>query len=71
MSAPSVVADPTPRPFQPGKTKAEQSDMAKSQKRSNREVRKPKSGKAKSSGAMATPPAFPVNALMHKPKGKL
>ena len=44
--------------------------MAKSQKRSNREVRKPK-------GAKGTPPVagleleHPVNALMKKPKGKL
>lgn len=45
--------------------------MAKSQKRSNREVRKPKAGKAKSAVALAAPSAFPVNALMQKPKGKL
>jgi len=45
--------------------------MAKSQKRSTREVRKPKAAKVKS-GAPATAIApFPVNALMQKPKGKL
>jgi hypothetical protein len=45
--------------------------MAKSQKRSNREVRKPKAGKAKSSMVLAAPSAFPVTTLMQKPKGKL
>lgn len=43
--------------------------MAKSQKRSNREIRKPKSGKIKASAILSGAPAFPVSALMHKPKG--
>ena len=41
--------------------------MAKSQKRSNREVRKPKAAKEKASSAL---PSFPVNEMMSKPKGK-
>ncbi|MCC6827304.1 MAG: hypothetical protein IT550_03650 [Novosphingobium sp.] len=45
--------------------------MAKSQKRSNREVRKPKTEKAKAPVAIAPAGASPVNALMRKPKGKL
>lgn len=44
--------------------------MAKSQKRSNREIRKPKAVKAKPLVALAGTSAFPVNALMQKPKGK-
>lgn len=45
--------------------------MAKSQKRSNREVRKPKATIAKPVNGLAPPPEHPVNALMQKPKGKL
>lgn len=45
--------------------------MAKSQKRSNREVRKPKATKGKASVAIAPADASPVNALMRKPKAKL
>ncbi len=45
--------------------------MAKSQKRSMREVRKPKAGKAKPLAAVAGPSAFPVNTLMQKPKSKV
>lgn len=45
--------------------------MAKSQKRSNRELRKPKAEKAKPGAALAAMSASPVNALMQKPKGKL
>jgi hypothetical protein len=45
--------------------------MAKSQKRSNREIRKPKAGKAKPSVALAAQSTSPVITLMQKPKGKL
>jgi hypothetical protein len=45
--------------------------MAKSQKRSSREVRKPKAAIKKPLTGLASPPAHPVNALMQKPKGKL
>jgi hypothetical protein len=45
--------------------------MAKSQKRSNREVRKPKAGKAKPVVALPKSAASPVNALMRQPKDKL
>ena len=45
--------------------------MAKSQKRSNREVRKPKGNKAKPATAAGLAPASAVNVLMNKPKGKL
>jgi hypothetical protein len=44
--------------------------MAKSQKRSNREIRKPKATKPKPGPALAAPTASPVSALMKKPKGK-
>jgi hypothetical protein len=45
--------------------------MAKSQKRSTREIRKPKAGKGKPPVALAAPSTFPVNALLQKPKDKL
>ncbi len=45
--------------------------MAKSQKRSSREIRKPKAAKTKPSVAIAGEPGFAVNALMKKPKVKL
>jgi hypothetical protein len=44
--------------------------MAKSQKRSNREIRKPKATKPKPGPALAATAASPVSALMQKPKGK-
>lgn len=44
--------------------------MAKSQKRSNREVRKPKAAKAKPIAAIAVSSAPPVSTLMAKPVGK-
>ena len=44
--------------------------MAKSQKRSSREIRKPKSDKAKASAPAGLQPVHPVNALMQKPKDK-
>ena len=45
--------------------------MAKSQKRSNREVRKPKANNAKLPAAVGLAPAHPVNTLLNKPKDKL
>jgi hypothetical protein len=45
--------------------------MAKSQKRSSREVRTPNATIAKAGTGLASPPEHPVNALMQKPKGKL
>ncbi|WP_404481579.1 hypothetical protein [Novosphingobium sp. BL-52-GroH] len=45
--------------------------MAKSQKRSNREVRKPKVEKAKASSPVGLAQASPVMAAMRKPKDKL
>ncbi|WP_226018632.1 hypothetical protein [Novosphingobium sp. FKTRR1] len=45
--------------------------MAKSQKRSNREVRKPKTEKPKASVAISPAESSPVMAAMRKPKGKL
>lgn len=45
--------------------------MAKSQKRSNREVRKPKADKGKAGPAVSLAPTFPVSDLMKKPKAKL
>ena len=45
--------------------------MAKSQKRSNREIRKPKAAVAKPVTGLAVRPEHPVNALLQKPKGKL
>lgn len=45
--------------------------MAKSQKRSNREVRKPKGTKVKPPPASLADAVSPVNALMRKPKGKV
>ena len=45
--------------------------MAKSQKRSNREIRKPKAAKAKPAVALAAATSSPVSKLMKKPKGKL
>jgi hypothetical protein len=46
-------------------------EMAKSQKRSTREIRKPKASKAKPPVGLASQPDFPVNALMKKPKDRL
>ena len=45
--------------------------MAKSQKRSSREIRKPKSDKAKPAAPVGLQAVHPVNALMQKPKVKL
>jgi len=45
--------------------------MAKSQKRSNREVRKPKVSKTKTPAVAISGPDFPVNKLMKQPKAKL
>jgi len=45
--------------------------MAKAQKRSNREVRKPKADKTKTAAPVALIDNSPVNALMRKPKAKL
>ena len=45
--------------------------MAKSQKKSNREIRKPKATIAKPASGLAAKPENPVNALMKKPKDKL
>lgn len=45
--------------------------MAKAQKRSNREVRKPKAEKSKAPVALANSSDSPVNTLMKKPKPKL
>ena len=47
------------------------SDMAKAQKRSNREIRKPKAVKSKSAAPAEISNSVPVNTLMRKPKGKL
>lgn len=70
-----VRAAPAPGPnapaIRPGKTKVEQTDMAKSQKRSSREVRKPKATKAKPPVAISGASAFPVSNLIQKPKIKL
>ncbi|MEJ5979093.1 hypothetical protein WG901_20745 [Novosphingobium sp. PS1R-30] len=44
--------------------------MAKSQKRSNREVRKPKAEKTKPLPGLANTSASPVHNLMQKPKDK-
>lgn len=44
--------------------------MAKSQKRSNREIRKPKAAKAKPPVTIAGVSAFPVSTLIQQPKGK-
>jgi len=45
--------------------------MAKSQKRSTREIRKPKASKTKPSVAIAAEPGFAVNSLMKKPRDKV
>lgn len=45
--------------------------MAKSQKRSSREIRKPKAAKAKPATVTPLVPSFPVSHLLQKPKGKL
>jgi len=45
--------------------------MAKAQKRTNKEVRKPKATKAKASAALAPSEGTQVNALMKKPKARL
>lgn len=42
--------------------------MAKSQKRPTREVRKPKAAKVKPAAGLSKPSAFPVSALIEKPK---
>jgi hypothetical protein len=44
--------------------------MAKAQKRSSKEIRKPKATKVKPSAGLAAD-ASPVNTLMKKPKAKL
>lgn len=44
--------------------------MAKSQKRTSKEIRKPKAAKAKPGAAIAGASAFPVNTLMAKPKDR-
>ena len=44
--------------------------MAKAQKRSNRETRKPKATIAKPATGLAAKPEHPVNALMQKSKAK-
>ena len=45
--------------------------MAKSQKRSNREIRKPKAAKGKPTPAPLAIEASPVLAATRKPKGKV
>ena len=45
--------------------------MAKSQKKSSREIRKPKADKSKPSAPVGLADSSPVNALMRKPKAKL
>jgi len=45
-------------------------EMAKSQKRSNREIRKPKATKPKEGAALPPSSKSPVSALMQKSKGK-
>lgn len=45
-------------------------DMAKAQKRSTREIRKPKAEKNKAAPVVGLAAAHPVNALMNKPKTK-
>jgi hypothetical protein len=57
-------------PCPPGKTKEEHPEMAKSQKRSNREIRKPKATKTKEGAALPSSSKSPVNALMQQPKAK-
>ena len=44
--------------------------MAKSQKKSNREVRKPKATIAKPAAGLSAKPEHQVNALMQKSKAK-
>lgn len=44
--------------------------MAKSQKKSNREIRKPKAAKPKPSSVLAAASPSAVGALMQKPKTK-
>ena len=45
-------------------------DMAKAQKRSTREIRKPKADKNKTTPVVGLSPGTQVNALMNKPKAK-
>lgn len=45
--------------------------MAKSQKRSTREIRKPKATKAAPAVAVSSIASSPVSNLIHKQKGKL
>ena len=45
--------------------------MAKSQKKSTREIRKPKADKGKPAAPVALADASAVNALMRKPKAKV
>ncbi len=45
--------------------------MAKSQKRSTREIRKPKASKTKPPAAIASTPGLAVHTLMKKPKDRL
>ena len=44
--------------------------MAKAQKRSTREIRKPKADKNKTTPVVGLSPGTQVNALMNKPKAK-
>jgi hypothetical protein len=48
----------------------EEQPMAKSQKRSNREIRKPKAGKKEKLVSLSSTPESPVNSLMQKQKSK-
>lgn len=49
----------------------EMNDMAKSQKRSNREIRKPKAAKSKAIVPLMPQESSPVLSATRKPKGKL
>ena len=49
----------------------EYANMAKAQKRSTREIRKPKADKGKAAAPVGLVDSSPVNALMRKPKAKL
>jgi len=60
-----------PQHCQSGTLKEARKHMAKSQKRSNREIRKPKAAKVKPGIPAPVELPFPVSALVHKSKGKL
>ncbi|NOW46480.1 hypothetical protein FHW96_002640 [Novosphingobium sp. SG751A] len=64
---PPMIA-PITHPHTPAK---ETTDMAKSQKRSNREIRKPKAAKGKAIVPLMPQESSPVLAATRKPKGKL